>query len=370
MNNLASLISKNYHDIVKLFHLHKRFTSSGISVPENTELKKIVQQLVSELLPIDEPNGSLILNFEAVNLNELVKIIIKYFTKNYVDQKDNEEMFIEEMTEVIGAIYQKFWEIRFKHYHKIYAESEQRLLAAVVAAQENERKNLASTLHDDVVQSMAVVLISIQMIQSMISSEHKKTKINDKVISKLIEIEEVLRKTIQNCRLVSFDMDSFWLEKAGFMPTLKAFIRDYENKNKISVSLYLQEYNGRLNRAVEIHFFRVIQEALRNIQKHAYATKVNICLAITQKEATLTVEDNGCGFNLDQEFQNKEKTGLCHFGLFSIEQRSKMLGGSFQVKTAPGCGTKLLTKVPLQNGEHDMNKCSSGRKVSPWIRSG
>lgn len=293
---------------------------------------------------------------------EWMEIIITFLLRRFEKQGNQVDLSQEIPLKVIMAINEITWYYREYQLTKDFQHQEQKLMTGIVASQENERKRLAWDLHDGVIQSLASILLRLQIVNNSINKDGE-------LNFELKEIEQLVRETIQACRLVSIDMDSFWLTKAGYFPTLRAYIRTFKNKTGLKVDLKVCGEEKVIDKSVEIALFRVLQEALQNIKKHADAKSIDINIEIDQHNVIFSIKDDGKGFDLATVKKEDYRNVSCsaHFGLFSIEQRVKLLGGTFNIKTVPSEGTLITVSVPCYGYKRQgMNLPKRG---SPWIRS-
>lgn len=365
IDEIIDLFNKHKKTLVSKYYKYKNRSNEYV-IAGNEELLQPMRKLIREILPFEKRcHSEETSNMPSTaELNRLIWAAVNTeLEKSCVDFSKHAHTIIAKINLISSCFHHVFWEAHFEEFKRTHNESESRLLTAIVAAQENERKRLAVTLHDDVVQSLAGILFRIQSLRNYVYKGD-----NDNLLQEIVEVEELFRKNIQKCRLVSFDMDSFWLEKAGFIPTLKSHIRDFENNSGIKVLLKSQEAADNIPRLAQTHLFRVIQEALNNAKNHSEATEITIHLLLAKEEVELTILDNGQGFVLNNSFW--DELGVNHFGLLSIEQRSKLLGGTFRIETAPGCGTNLYVKIPINQDKADHIKINKGEmRISPWIKS-
>ncbi|GAB6171139.1 two-component sensor histidine kinase DegS [Paradesulfitobacterium aromaticivorans] len=264
------------------------------------------------------------------------------------------------------TVYLYAWRRHEEQLSRRFQLQEQKLMAGIVAAQENERKRLARDIHDEVIQLLASSILRLQIIQHA-GPGHEGQDLKD-LYFEIREIEQLIRESVQAYRLVSVDMDSFWLNQAGFFPTLRAYIRSYETKTGIKARLKIEGEEYGLERTVGIAIFRVIQEALQNVRKHAQATTATVEIELNSQDAYLLIADNGKGFDLDLVKTKDFRTVSCisYFGLFSMEQRIKLLGGVFEISSKPGEGTRINVKAPSQGAKLPDSK--QVKRGSPWIK--
>ncbi|MDT3701177.1 MAG: sensor histidine kinase [Thermincola sp.] len=250
--------------------------------------------------------------------------------------------------------------IEYQEEIERYKINENRLLAQVIAAQENERRKLGMELHDNVLQSLASLKMHLQALNSLINGASPEAK------NCLLNVEDVLREVIQDCRVISFNRDSFWLEKAGLIPALNSYFRKLANRNGIVIDFKYNQSINLNNRLIEAHIFRIIQEALNNIQKHAQCRRVEVKIDSFETCIDLVIKDDGQGFDPQPFLDNNEDIGRVHshFGLISIISRVKLLKGEIKIHSALKEGTLLLIQIPLRVDNRQQKR---GERKSPWV---
>ena len=363
-NPLINLLVSKQHEIIKEYYSRDEKSQSDLFCSKEVPDQKWVKQLLAALNTAEHAGLQSLENSGAwrSKADQLIRVIISCIAEELKEQlkKDNKEV-IGELARICGSIYVELYGIGFQEKLNSYRKNEQHLLSSIVSAQENERRRLASILHDDVMQSIAGLLIRVNALQR----EYK----NEQVNYELTEMTGILRNMVQSCRFVNFQTDSLWVEKTGFLPALDIFINNYMKKNEIFVEMECNEFAHKLTKTVETHFFRVIQEALQNIKKHAHASHIKIKLRNNGKTAFLSVQDNGSGFDYQMLRQELSKKAVKdHFGILSIEHRSRLLGGKLIVRSEPGKGTVLSVIIPLDNEVHKQQDASYNGKVSTWVK--
>lgn len=218
----------------------------------------------------------------------------------------------------------------------------QQLGLQVIKAQEEERKRVAREIHDGPAQSMANVVLRMEFCEKLLDVDPEKVR------QELKELKGVVRGNLQDVRKIIFDLRPMALDDLGLVPALKRFLEDYRDKYGLAVEPVFRGTEKRLTPALEIALFRLIQEALNNVRKHAEASKVEITLDIKAKMITATVKDNGRGFDLKQALAANSGDS---FGLISMKERVELLGGHLEIKTAPGRGTEVLFRIPVTGRE-------------------
>jgi PAS domain S-box-containing protein len=225
-------------------------------------------------------------------------------------------------------------------------EQIQTLTREILMIQENERKRIARDLHDSVAQDLSSLRISCETFFDDIQES------SFKVRQKIREISKVLQGTIHAIRDIAYELRPPSLDELGLPITLFRYCEEFKTKWGINidfVSAGLEQI--RINPDTEINLYRLVQEALNNIRKHAGATKVNVRLVASYPHVILRVEDNGIGFDVD--LQEVLGTKHKHMGMRSMEERVSLLGGKMTIKSRSGEGTRIFIEVPaLKMKEH------------------
>lgn len=213
------------------------------------------------------------------------------------------------------------------------------LLEKVITAQEEERKRIARELHDQTSQSLASLMMGLEMLENTDSLLGIKERVEDlrfianSVLGELHDIALELRPSI--------------LDDLGLEAALRQYIKDWSSKFRVIVDLHCYGIlNYRIPAQVELTVYRVVQEALTNIAKYAQASSVSIIVERKKSAVIAIVEDNGIGFELQHVLASplKEKK----LGIFGMEERVSVLGGEFTIESEPGVGTTIYAKIPLE----------------------
>ncbi len=219
-----------------------------------------------------------------------------------------------------------------KKNQKLYA------LDAMITGQEVERRRIAQDLHD----GLGVLLSSVQMQFSAVQEEIDKLQRLDVYR----RANEMLDEACSEVRKIAHNMMPGTLLKLGLIPALKDMCERIETSSTTQVEFHAFGLEKRLTEVMEITVYRLVQEALNNIVKHAAATEVLIQLSKNEEHLTVTIEDNGKGFDV---VEAKKKEGM---GLKNMESRVKYLNGELTIESQPGNGTTINIDIPV----HDANE--------------
>lgn len=223
----------------------------------------------------------------------------------------------------------------------------QTYIIAITHSQEDERKHLARELHDDTIQALIAVQQRIEMAQKVL---HRDPAL---AASKLAELKELTTDAVEHVRGFVRDLRPTYLDELGLIPALETIAR--EANARFSV----QGEEQRLDAERELVLFRVTQEALRNIGKHARATEVDVMLVFALDEVTVTIQDNGVGFDAPESSNAFARTG--HFGLMGMQERAQLFGGNVYVKSERGKGTKVVAYIPLDSARLPSDKVGDNK---------
>jgi signal transduction histidine kinase len=228
--------------------------------------------------------------------------------------------------------------IRMAAQISAYRAGLHRYVGAITKSQEDERRRIARELHDDTIQSLLAVSRRLELYQSSESDPQRSEQIE--------ELQDMLTGTLVGIRQINRDLRPLILEDLGLIPALKALVRAAQ-KGDGAVPHASMETSGRqvpLNPEQELAIYRITQEALTNIRKHAHATGVMVKLAFEAGIVRLQVVDDGRGFDVPSSLT--DFTQQDRFGLVGIQERVWVVGGSLTIQSSPGQGTRLLVKIP------------------------
>jgi signal transduction histidine kinase len=205
-------------------------------------------------------------------------------------------------------------------------------LRRVVAGQELERRRLARELHDETGQALTSILLGLRAVEEAGSTDDVRKSASD--------LRELVVATLQDVRRLAVQLRPKALDDFGLVPALERLVQTFSEGSGIDVDLEAQLGEERLPNEVETTLYRIVQEALTNVVKHAEATKVSILLVRRESSATAVIEDNGRGFVPATDSTER-------LGLDGMRERAELHEGRLTVETGPGAGTTLVVEVPL-----------------------
>jgi two-component system sensor histidine kinase DegS len=214
---------------------------------------------------------------------------------------------------------------------------EQVMWTQIIMGQEAERARLAREIHDGPAQALANTVLRLQLVEQLYKHQPETVK------EELERLRVAVQDSLKDVRRFIFNLRPASLSEVGLLPTLRQHTRDYAEQYGVQVELNVPDHLA-LSSDQELVVFRVIQEALQNIHKHAEAS--NITIDLQQREGgplTLNVSDNGKGFNPKQARQRQPSSS----GLVSMRERAATVGGTLQVESTPGAGTTITMVLPM-----------------------
>lgn len=226
-------------------------------------------------------------------------------------------------------------ESRARDTSSVKAENE--TLHRIAIAQEAERRRIARDVHDHIGQSLTALRLKLDSLQ-------KKLGLKGEFSEEMSRTCDQAKKLDADVSLLVWQMRPGVLDSHGLASALNSFVREWSLNHGIDAEFHATSSDRRLTPEIETNLYRIIQEALNNILKHANATKVSITMNYLPDEAILAIEDNGTGFDADAErIHTTEGSG---FGLIGMKERAVLVGGRLEIESAPGGGTAVLVRVP------------------------
>lgn len=221
-------------------------------------------------------------------------------------------------------------------------EARTNLLKKLINAQEEERKRIARELHDETSQSLTSLMIGLKIMED--------THDIDEIKGKIVELRQLTNGTLEEIHGLALALRPSILDDLGLVPALNRYIQESSHNLNLDIDFHTEGMEGvRLLPELEISIYRVVQEALTNIAKHAKATEVSVILERQKERLTAIIEDDGIGFDLEETWNSplKEK----RLGLHGMQERVQLTGGNLTIESTPGFGTTIYVQWLINVGK-------------------
>jgi signal transduction histidine kinase len=226
-------------------------------------------------------------------------------------------------------------------------ESQQRellrgeLFHRVVAAQEAERQRIARDLHDETGQALTAIGMGLRGLSGKLNSR------NREAFGMIHKLESLTADSLKELQRLISDLRPSHLDDLGLSAALRWYTGRVQEHSTINIRVDVLGEECNLDEAVRIAIFRIVQESLNNVIKHAHASQVNIYLRFEEKNVRINVRDNGIGFDL--ELTKQKRTSRPSLGLAGMAERAGLLGGTVSVQSRPGYGTEVEVLIPYRH---------------------
>src|SRR5207248_2403551 len=211
------------------------------------------------------------------------------------------------------------------------------LLRQLVTAQEEERRRIALELHDQLGQDVTALMLGLKALEDSGAQPH------DERLTQLMQLTDQLGREAHR---LAWELRPSALDDLGLQATLKNYLEDWAKRCDLVADFHGDTLaDRRLPPPVETAVYRIVQEALTNVSKHAQAQHVSVLLEYRQGRLLVIVEDDGRGFDTDEVLRaaNTER----RMGLIGMHERVRLVGGELEIESAPGAGTTVYVRVPI-----------------------
>ena len=341
---------------------------------ELAELKEQVKQLISEIevleVALKESKRRLMLmnkNFAQHSEEELkeayekadslrVELAVKREMEKYLIKRRNElEVRIKDairtvqkadklITQVGVALGYLTGDLQEVSLQLEGLQQKQLLGLKIIKAQEEERQRVARDIHDGPAQMMSNVVLKAEICERLIDADP------DKARMELQNLKKIMRDSLQDVRKIIYNLRPMSLDDLGLVPTLQRYVLTFQEETGISVSFITKGSQPELKPVISLTVFRIVQEALNNVVKHAKANTVVMQLEFLDESLRLFVYDDGVGFDTVRLNERNEDVSS-GFGLVSMRERIELLGGDMRISSEPGKGTRLNIIIPFTREE-------------------
>jgi signal transduction histidine kinase len=208
-----------------------------------------------------------------------------------------------------------------------------------VGAQEAERQRIARELHDATGQSLTAIALGLRGVETVLDGDPPG------LVAQIRELQSFSTSALGELRQIIADLRPSQLDDLGLVAALQWYVQEFEKRRTIPTHFMVEGQRTRLPAEYEIVLFRIVQEALTNVAKHARAGQAEVKLEFFSAQVEVMVRDNGRGFDPKLIFYHKRPHA--GWGLLGIQERALLLGGQFNLDSQPGQGTSIRVKVPL-----------------------
>jgi signal transduction histidine kinase len=222
---------------------------------------------------------------------------------------------------------------------RLHRQELRKLTEKLFQTQEEERRRIARELHDEAGQALTAIKLGLDRLE-----EHVPTG-NTQMEGEIAEIRKMILQTSSEIRRLSYHLHPTLLSDLGLEPALNLYFKEVKKRTNLGVDFHMVGFDHRLNPEVETVFYRFSQEALTNTLKHAGAKHFRLSIVKSYPKIIFLAEDDGNGF--EGRFTGNDQMSL---GLLGMRERAHLLGGTFQVRSKPGEGTRIRIEIPLAEG--------------------
>jgi signal transduction histidine kinase len=234
-----------------------------------------------------------------------------------------------------------------RHYSMLLAQSDRlqeqlrQLSRQILSAQEDERKRISRELHDVIAQTLTGINIRLAALK-------KEASINTKGLERNIaRTQKLVEKSVDIVHQFARELRPAVLDDLGLIPALHSFVKTFSQRTRLQIHLQAFAEVEQLDIAKRTVLFRVAQEALTNVARHAHARRVEVNITKLAAGVGMKIKDDGQSFQVERVMQGK---GSKRLGLLGMRERVEMVGGTFVVTSAPGQGTAIQVEIPFAKG--------------------
>ncbi len=298
------------------------------------------------------------LHLELIILFAAAGVILSYFVNRWVLRRalaplDNLQDGVDRVRAGEAAVHVEMGEVSDERFDRLAetfnamvlrqeqsAAEMQGLTRRLIGAQEEERLRLARELHDEAAQSLTSLLVRLRLLEHAHTPEEAQARVHD--------LRELTASALEDVRRVSLDLRPTILDDLGLGPALEWRVDEFNKEGSTQGAVVVRGMEARMARDTELALYRVGQEALSNVHRHASATRVEVDLTRTNDVVTLAVRDNGIGFDPSSVRGSNAATRGCAMGLLGMRERMAIIGGALVIESTPGAGSLILATVPVE----------------------
>ncbi|WP_035347300.1 histidine kinase [Alkalihalobacillus hemicellulosilyticus] len=286
--------------------------------------------------------------YEQANEYQIKLAVLEQEEKQLRDRRDRIERRLidlestveraEQLTSQMSVVY-NFLSNDLKGINDVIedAKEKQQFGLKIIEAQEAERKKLSREIHDGPAQMMANVLLRSDLIERIYREQGIEQALNE-----IKDLRMMVKSSLAEVRRIIYDLRPMALDDLGLIPTLKKYLKTFQDHHLINTDFYHTGHIIRLPQKMEIAAFRLVQEAVQNAYKHAEPTNIEVKIEYKPTKVIIVIKDDGKGFD-----PSEKKVGS--FGLMGMKERVNMLAGQLTIHSKPKYGTAVVIGIPLSN---------------------
>ncbi|EGW41847.1 sensor histidine kinase [Desulfosporosinus sp. OT] len=228
-------------------------------------------------------------------------------------------------------------------------EQRQEMGLRVIRAQDEERRRVAREIHDGPAQTLANIVLRLEIAQKLLEIDPSRVK------AELTDLKDLVRSNLQDIRRIIFDLRPMALDDLGILPAISKYLKNFQENYGITCELRIEGREKRVLPAMEVAIFRLIQEGMTNVAKHARSVKVDVTLIYQEDWTIARIQDYGTGFEVNSLFTVSGE----HYGLIGMRERVEMFSGLFSVQSTLGKGTTIELSIPSRHEEERQHDSDS-----------
>jgi signal transduction histidine kinase len=250
----------------------------------------------------------------------------------YIQKVPGNEQFVLATVEMALKLHSTETELRRRE--KLYRE----LSAHLQNVREEQNAYLAREIHDDVGQLLTALKMNLTHMEQTLTEEQADS---DKLGNTVRDMERILERTVKKVRKMSTELRPRVIDTEGITEALEGEVEEFEKNFNVNVNFCCNADGVELNQGSSLHVFRIVQESLTNSVRHGGAAKINVEAKTEEGSLAVAVEDDGTGFETDSAEADSS------FGLIGMKERAAQCGGTLDIRSTPGQGTRIEVRVPL-----------------------
>ena len=330
-------------DIIKRFR-HTLATGQPYQAPDisakrkDTGIKKVYEWSIQRVELPDTDFGVVCFFSDITERTQESEAILHLAVANALNDKLKRTLVQQQITANALASSQLLTNQLLKE-SRLMRQAQQNLTRRLITAQEDERKRVSRDLHDVIAQSLTGINLSLASLLNQPNATPPDLR------KKLKSTQSLIEQSIDTVHRFARDLRPAMLDDLGIIPSLMTYTQEFSKHNHITVSVTADPAVEKLNSSSRTVLYRIAQEALNNIAHHAHATLADIRLSLMDSKVHMEIQDNGSGFTVSGFTCAEKPTRL---GLLGMKERVEMVGGQFDIDSAPGRPTTIHVTLPSQ----------------------